>query len=145
MNNLKNKKIKINLKSGIPKSNPKPFTPVTTPKISEQFSIQESIKDIIKTAPRDSYPINILSLNIRDIITYTIKSILETINDSYDLYNDKKITIMNLVSVLIKRNRILYIGIGFILVSIMIYIINNVIRIPFIGFGGDKKVFINNY
>jgi hypothetical protein len=50
---------------------------------------------------------------------------------------------------LLKENRILYLGTGFFMVSVSLYIFNNFLRIPNLGLGfggsGDRRVFINNY
>jgi len=63
------------------------------------------------------------------------------------------------MKIVLKDNRILYIGIGFLLVSMVMYVLNNFVRLPGIpgtslipngmassgGAGGDRRIFINNY
>jgi hypothetical protein len=54
-----------------------------------------------------------------------------------------------IVELLLKENRILYIGIWLFIISTIMYIFNNFIRLPFsfaglFGFG-DKKVVVNNF
>jgi hypothetical protein len=63
------------------------------------------------------------------------------------LYNGNRMTIMNIFSIVLKDNRIMYLGTGFFMVSVAMYIFNNFLRIPSFGFGGigDRRVFINNY
>ena len=74
----------------------------------------------------------------------------------------KKISIPEIMKIFLKDNRILHIGIGFLLISISMYIINNFIKIPSFGLqgtqlfpngvassggvnGGDRRIFIQNY
>jgi hypothetical protein len=79
-----------------------------------------------------------------------------------DVLNMKKFSISEIMKAVMKKNRILYLGMGFLLVSISMFIINNFIRLPSLpsvsglplipngmassgGAGGDRRIFINNY
>jgi len=95
-----------------------------------------------------SLPLNVFALDIRQLLSFTLKAIGDTYNAIYMLYTtNTPITIMSIISILLTDNRILYLGIGFLLIAILMYIFNNFIRIPSLfGIGGsEKKVYINNY
>jgi len=97
--------------------------------------------------PKDEIQENILNLNIQKLVTLSLKAIMDTIADLTILYNSNRITIMNVFSIVLKDNRIMYLGTGFFMVSVAMYIFNNFLRIPSFGFGGtgERRVFINNY
>ena len=91
-------------------------------------------------------PLNIMGLDIRDLITYTLKAYIDLISDIYRSHINKELNLYNISQLILKENRILYIGVGFLLVSIIMYILNNFIKFtPSIGGEADKRVFINNY
>lgn len=91
-------------------------------------------------------PLNIMSLDMRDLITYTLKAYIDITSDIYKFHINKELNLSNISQLILKENRILYIGIGFLLVSIVMYIFNNFIRFtPSMGGETDKRVFINNY
>ena len=98
--------------------------------------------------PITSLPLNIFSLDLRQLVSFSLKAIGDTYSDIYDLFkNNSPITVMSLIGILLNDNRILYLGISFLLVAVVMYIINNFIRIPalFSSNSGEKKVYINNY
>ena len=97
--------------------------------------------------PKDNIQENILNLNIQKLVTLSLKAMMDTIADLTILYNSNRLTIMNVLSIVLKDNRIMYLGTGFFMVSVAMYIFNNFLRIPSFGFGGigERRVFINNY
>jgi len=98
--------------------------------------------------PKDEIQENILNLNIQKLVTLSLKAIMDTIGDLTILYNSNRITVMNVFSIVLKDNRIMYLGTGFFMLSVAMYIFNNFLRIPsFGGFlsSGERRVFINNY
>jgi len=96
-----------------------------------------------------SLPINIFSLDLRQLVSFSLKAIGDTYGDIYSLYkNNSPITVMAIISILLTDNRILYLGVSFLLIAIVMYIFNNFIRLPSLfgsGGGSDRKVYINNY
>jgi hypothetical protein len=132
----------------------KPTPQQSTPQqpISQQSAPQQPISQqpisqqpII---PFTSLPLNIFSLDLRQLLSFSLKATGDTFNDIYKLYStNSPITFMSIISILLTDNRILYLGISFLLIAIVMYIFNNFIRLPSLfGVGGsDKKVYINNY
>ena len=114
---------------------------------SNNISSNVPKENIPDNLPKDEIQENILNLNIQKLVTLSLKAMMDTIADLSILYNGNKITIMNVLSIVLKDNRIMYLGTGFFMVSVAMYIFSNFLRIPSFGFGGlgDRRVFINNY
>jgi len=173
-NAVKNRKLQIQTKpttpspppTSPPPTSPTPTSPNSTQKINNlnnknvpTTSIQSTQSttiplssnvakaDIPSFIPKDEIQENILNLNIQKLVTLSLKSMMDTIADLTILYNTNRITIMNVLSIVLKDNRIMYLGTGFFMVSVAMYIFNNFLRIPSFGFGGlgERRVFINNY
>jgi len=121
--------------------------PTTQQPITQQIGAQQSTFQQ-RNIPFNSLPLNILSLDLRQLVSFSLKAIGDTYGDIYDLYKtNSPITIMSIISILFTDNRILYLGISFLLIAIIMYIMNNFIKLPLL-FGsnsGDKKVYINSY
>jgi len=170
-NAVKNKKLQIPPTSPPPTSPPLPTSPPPTSPNSTQkinnlnnknvptTSIQSTQSttiplssnvakaDIPSFIPKDEIQENILNLNMQKLVTLSLKAMMDTIADLTILYNSNRLTIMNVLSIVLKDNRIMYLGTGFFMVSVAMYIFNNFLRIPSFGFGGlgERRVFINNY
>ena len=119
----------------------------TVPETSNNITSNVPKENIPTNLPKDEIQENILNLNIQKLVTLSLKAMMDTIADLSMLYNSNKITIMNVLSIVLKDNRIMYLGTGFFMVSVAMYIFNNFLRIPSFGFGGigERRVFINNY
>ena len=123
---------------------PQPISPqpISPQPISPQPIFQQPVM------PFTSLPLNIFSLDLRQLLSFSLKATGDTFSDIYKLYStNSPITFMSIISILLTDNRILYLGISFLLIAIVMYIFNNFIRLPSLfGVGGsDKKVYINNY
>ena len=93
-------------------------------------------------------PSSIYSLTIQQLVNYSLKAFGDFFVDISQ--NITNLSIAKIYELLLKENRILYIGIGLFMITTIMYIFNNFIRIPFslaglLGVSGDKRVFINNY
>ena len=119
----------------------------TVPETSNNITSNVPKENIPTNLPKDEIQENILNLNIQKLVTLSLKAMMDTIADLSILYNSNRITIMNVLSIVLKDNRIMYLGTGFFMVSVAMYIFNNFLRIPSFGFGGigERRVFINNY
>jgi hypothetical protein len=93
-------------------------------------------------------PSSIYSLTIQQLVNYSLKAFGDFFVDISQ--NITNLSLAKIYELLLKENRILYIGIGLFMITAIMYIFNNFIRIPFsfaglFGVSGDKRVFINNY
>jgi len=125
-----------------------PTTPIqSTQSATIPLSSNVPKENIPTYIPKDEIQESILNLNIQKLVTLSLKAIMDTIADLTILYNSNRISIMNVLSIVLKDNRIMYLGTGFFMVSVAMYIFNNFLRIPSFGFGGlgERRVFINNY
>jgi hypothetical protein len=94
------------------------------------------------------FPTSLYSLSIQQLINYSLKAFGDLFIDITKNIND--LSILMIINLLLKENRILYIGTGLFLLSVIMYIFNNFIKIPLsfgalLGMSGDKRVFVNNY
>ena len=103
----------------------------------------DSISETLDSIKDRKLPTSMLNLTLQQLTTYSLKALLETYDELLILFKNNKLTIVNLLSILFKENRILFLGTGFLIVSIVMFIFNNFVRIPY--FGADKRVFVNNY
>jgi len=70
---------------------------------------------------------DITKINISDIYRNTMQTIIDIINDTTFLINDKKYMNYNkIIQIFIKKDRMFYIGIIFIILSFVIYFIDGV-------------------
>jgi hypothetical protein len=70
---------------------------------------------------------DITKINISDIYKNTMQTIIDIINDTTFLINDKKYMNYNkIIQIFIKKDRMFYIGIIFIILSFVIYFIDGV-------------------
>jgi len=68
---------------------------------------------------------DITKINISDIYRNTMQTIIDIINDTTFLINDKKYMNYNkIIQIFIKKDRMFYIGIIFIILSFVIYFID---------------------
>jgi hypothetical protein len=94
------------------------------------------------------FPNVIYNLSIQQLVNYSLKAFGDFFIDiSLNITN---LSIAKVIELLLKENRILYIGIGLFMITSIMYIFNNFIKIPLsfaglLGITGDKRVFINNY
>jgi len=93
------------------------------------------------------FPNSIYSLSIQQLVNYSLKAFGDLFIDISQ--NITNLSMSKIVELLLKENRILYIGIWLFIISTIMYIFNNFIRLPFsfaglFGFG-DKKVVVNNF
>jgi len=93
------------------------------------------------------FPNSIYSLSIQQLVNYSLKAFGDFFIDISQ--NITNLSIAKVIELLLKENRILYIGIGLFIISAIMYIFNNFIRLPFsfaslLGIG-EKKVVVNNF
>jgi hypothetical protein len=94
------------------------------------------------------FPTSLYSLSIQQIVNYSLKAFGDLFIDIS--MNTNQLSITKIIDLLLKENRVLYIGTGLLILSVIMYIFNNFIKIPLsfgalFGMSGDKRVFVNNY
>jgi len=94
------------------------------------------------------FPPVIYNLSMQELVNYALKAFGDFFIDISK--NFSNLSIAKIIELLVKDNRILYIGLGLFVISTILYIFNNFIRIPLslsglLGISGDKRVFVNNY